>query len=104
MDHNDLICGITTSLWYNLEPEDLIAIYKAIISRLKHGPYEQNVIQDEDLNFVVNIVMGIIVTIYGDYGTSPRFGWVEDENVKNDIIRDLEEEIEELKRRSKYES
>ena len=104
MDHNDLIYGITNSLWYNLECEDLTAIYKAIISRLKHGSYEQNVLQDPDLNFVVDIMMGIIDSIYGDYGTSPRFGWIEDENVKNDIITDLEEEIEELKRRSQYES
>lgn len=97
MDHNDLITGITTSLWYNLEIDALIKIYEAIIARIKHAGYAQTVLQDEDLEFIVDIMMGIIAVIYGDYGTSPRFGWIEDDKVKNDIISNLEGEIELLR-------
>ena len=104
MTHHDLISGITNALWYNVETKDNIAIYKAIIARIKHSGYNQEVIVDEDLNFVVDIMTGILISIYGDYGTSPRFGWIEDEQVKNEIIADLEEEIQECERRLKNES
>ena len=103
MNHYDLLHGITNSLWYNLESEDLITIYKAMIARIKHAGYDQTVLQDENLNFIVDIMFGIIVTIYGDYGTSPRFGWIEDDNVKDEIISDLEEEIKLCKNRRDFE-
>ena len=99
MDHHDLIFGISNALWYNMEAEANIVIYKAIIARIKHSGYSYEVLEDEDLNFVVDIMIGILISIYGDYGTSPRFGWFEDEQVKNEIIADLEEGIEECKRR-----
>ena len=41
----------------------------------------------------------VIISIYGDYGTSPRFGWIENYKMQDEIIADLEEEIEVCKRR-----
>lgn len=42
-----------------------------------------------------NIIYGMLVICYGDYGTSPRSGWINTK--KQQIINELEEELKHWK-------
>ena len=46
------------------------------------------------MNFIVDVFYGTLVSLYGDYGTSPRHGWINDEKVEKSIAKALEVEIE----------
>lgn len=46
-------------------------------------------LKEYDHNHYLRVLWSVLVMEYGDYGTSPRFGWLEIENVK-----DLPDEIE----------
>ena len=71
--------AIATALWYN----GLIGIVESWAdlkpNEYKHitEPYFDMDIEKE-AKAQLQIVWMILVLLYGDYGTSPRFGWIED--------------------------
>lgn len=89
----ELISAFCNSCFYNISRTELILVLKATLRRLRHEGYSRFVIENGDLNFIVDIFFGTLVSLYGDYGTSPRFGWIEDEVTEKNIVKALEEEI-----------
>lgn len=91
-DHLQITEAILTSYEYNYSDEYLIKVYEDVINRLESGPYR---VPTEE----AHIINGIFVLLYGDYGTSPRYGWIDKDKqqVKDDIINILKDHIEELR-------
>lgn len=80
-----------TSLYYNRETEYIVKLLEEVIERLKE-PHKFSTSWSDG----GNILYGTLVLMYGDYGTSPRGGWI-DEEIKKDIIKVFEEELKEYK-------
>lgn len=73
---------MTTSLlwvlWYNGYKEQIKAIYEYIKSQDVSAPYPHDLgILSEDCNKPDRILWSTLVVEFGDYGTSPRFGWID---------------------------
>lgn len=51
----------------------------------------------DDCDHIANTFWAILVLMYGDYGTSPRFGWIEKEGV-NDAIEFIDAILNDYKR------
>ena len=85
------ISSILTSYYYNRKTSDVVKIIERTINRLKnqYPAYE-------DIDNDVDIFAGAIVSRYGDYGTSPRYGWLEPEYAEL-VISFLEGELKEYK-------
>lgn len=83
------ISTFLTSLGYNRTEEYMVEIIEEVIARV-HNPWGEEQWTDEG-----NILYGMLVLCYGDYGTSPRGGWI-DTN-KQQIINELEEELKHWK-------
>lgn len=96
MTAKEIVSALASSLWYNYETKDIILILETMLARLRRIGYNKEVLQDVELNGVVDLFYGMLVCLYGDYGTSPRFGWINDEE-KDNIETSLIEEINELK-------
>lgn len=96
MSAEQIVRAIVSSLWYNFETKDIILILETMWARLRRIGYSKEVLQDAELNDVVDLFYGMLVCLCGDYGTSPRFGWINDEE-KDNIETALIEEINELK-------
>lgn len=84
--------AIATALWYN----GLIGIVESWAD-LQPNEYGQITVAyfDEDIDpyfkAQLRFVWMILVLLYGDYGTSPRFGWIEDINGFRAFIEKLKE-------------
>lgn len=76
------ICG---AMAYEYSEDDMKAIYTEVLKRLQH------------INCVWtlegNVIYSSLVFAYGDYGTSPRSGWITDEKTKELFIEFLKREI-----------
>lgn len=81
----------TTSLYYNRDTEDVVKLLEEVIERLKE-PYKYSTVWTDD----GNILYGTLVLMYGDYGVSPRAGWI-DKEIMKDIIKIFEEILKEYK-------
>lgn len=91
----NIIGSLLASLSYNRTEEYMVTLTEELLGRIKHTfpCYEWSDMGD--------IIYGYIVMIWGDYGTSPRSGWIESEH-KGSIIKELEEELKEYKRVIEY--
>lgn len=87
----DWIGALLTSYYYNRDDKDVVAIIERTINRLNNTRQVH-----EDIDEDVDIFMGAIICRYGDYGTSPRYGWLE-ERYKIPVMNVLTEELEEYK-------
>ena len=85
------ISSLLTSYYYNREVKYVIEIIERTIKRLKNDNYLADYVDND-----VDIFVGAIVCRYGDYGTSPRYGWLETPNVEP-VINALQKELEEYK-------
>ena len=83
----EIVGAIVSSFYYNRSREDMINLCEEVKKRIR----TDNVEWTDD----GNIFYGILVLLYGDYGTSPRGGWLESE--AEEIIASINEEIEILK-------
>ena len=73
--------------WYNGHSEEIEEIIKYIENY--EGKYNipmPEFLRNNDCDYFMNILWQISVLTYGDYGTSPRFGWLEIEN-KEKILK-----------------
>lgn len=87
-----IIQAIFDSFSYNRADYHMFLLCEEIRERIDNN---SEVIWTDD----GDIIYGILVLLYGDYGTSPRSGWIQDlyiENVKlcvNDIIEEYKRDI-----------
>ena len=81
--HEDIynfLYAILASYGYNRSEEYMIALCQEIIWRIDYtcisNPcYKPNT--DKDVVEDCDIIYGALVCAFGDYGTSPRYGWME---------------------------
>ena len=73
--------------WYNGLEEDIkqISSYIREKSMITDSAMIQfpSFLKEYDCNHYLRVLWSVLVMEYGDYGTSPRFGWLESESVKN---------------------
>ena len=89
-NYDSVLDAILSSFHYNYDKSYLIKVAEDVKNRLQNGPYR---IPTEE----GHIIMGILVCLYGDYGTSPRYGWIENKLLIPEFIKILDEYIEEWK-------
>lgn len=58
---------------YQMEDEDMIALYDELIKRFKNYKTE--------FSEYGNLIYSSLIMAYGDYGTSPRTGWFESSDI-----------------------
>ena len=80
--------SLIVSYSYNRELASIIKMLKGTRSRLLNEGYLSCDYSNDD----VNILFGVICLRYGDYGTSPRTGWIDNEN-KQALLKFLDEQI-----------
>lgn len=86
-----ILNAIFVSYYYNRSVYHMLDLCKELRARLDRN-IEVECTDDGD------IIYGILVLLYGDYGTSPRSGWINEniENIKiciDEAIKDYEEAI-----------
>lgn len=54
---------------YNMDTAELIECLKTVCDRLNGNPFVPH------NNIAIDLIISFIVLRYGDYGTSPRYGW-----------------------------
>lgn len=97
MDEYTWIESLIWSYYYNRDRQDLINMIQGVINRILDKPYNEVNAGDDD----TDILMGAIVLMYGDYGTSPRFGWIDEEHKEN-VLNILNELLKYHKEQLKY--
>ncbi len=91
-----LVNAIVTSYNYNRSDAHVLRLIKNVLTRANGWNYPTipyNSDEFRDVREDADIFYGILVNCYGDYGTSPRHGWISPENEK-DVIRALEDELD----------
>lgn len=58
---------------YQMEDEDLTALYDELIKRFKN--------YNTEFSEYGNLIYGALIMAFGDYGTSPRTGWFVQSNI-----------------------
>ena len=89
-NYDQVLKSVITAFFYNRDDEKLIAALEQVKRRINGGGWEQPI--DE-----ADIIASILYYLYGDYGTSPRYGWFNNKQLIDEFNKILDEEIEELK-------
>ena len=94
--YNNLFDAIKSIVWYNGLDEDI----QQMIQDLKEDDFSANkywwIGSSSNTDLVeVHFIAMIIVLMFGEYGTSPRGGWIHDEQDRKEAIAFLEELIKE---------
>ena len=92
----EIIRTIFWSYTYNREISYMLDLYREVRDRVTRSC---NYLRWTDDG---NIIYGMIVLLWGNYGTSPRGGWLED--YIPEIIKSIDELIEEFKEMEKEEN
>lgn len=89
------IYDLLISFGYNRSTDDMIELCKELIVRVTGDDwrYDKHKITDEG-----DIIYGYIIMLFGNYGTSPRSGWFEDEkeNLVPLIVDQIKQRLQEL--------
>lgn len=88
-DQHQVIYAILTAFFYNRDNEDLKKTLIEVRQRLDKGKY---VPPSED----GHIICSIITYLYGDYGTSPRYGWFPDKGWNEEFVKIIDEFMEDM--------
>lgn len=91
-NYDEVLRSLITGYVYNRDEENLIAALEQVKRRINGGAWEQPI--DE-----ADIIASVLYHLYGDYGTSPRYGWFYQRQLIDGFNKILDEEIEELKQR-----
>jgi hypothetical protein len=90
---NENFEGLLNIGWYNGQIEELIKLYLYMIHELRAEETSimfPEFLKDVDCNQYMRTVWSYLVYNTGDYGTSPRFGWInpseENSNMPFDIM------------------
>lgn len=89
MDAKRFLDCMATSLSYNMDYCDLTLILQGVLDRVD-GTHDL-LINDAALEEYVDFIYGTLVVAYGDYGTSPRSGWLnsKDKDLLIPVLREL---------------
>lgn len=85
----EILHALITSYDYNRDEVYMIGVLQEVQKRLKKY---RTVWTDEG-----NIIVGTLILLYGDYGTSPRGGWFDDREAEKEILESIAQEIEQFK-------
>ena len=94
------IYSLLCVLYYNGHDDDIKKIYNYILNYQLEASwnnisYPDNLLS-EDPDAPDRILWSVLVYEFGDYGTSPRFGWIEDKEAALAAFKEyLDEEKEE---------
>ena len=91
MTPKKIINALITSYYYNRDTEDVLAMLEELQKRIK----KYRCVWTDD----TSIVFGALILLYGDYGTSPRGGWFDDQKAKEEILEEIKDMIQEYKER-----
>lgn len=96
MTIGNFINCLLTSYGYNRNEQYMVNLISECINRATHNMGSPN--SDKDLCDDADILYGSLVVAYGDYGTSPRYGWLnkENEQIILDVLEKKQLEYEEL--------
>lgn len=84
MNYEELIDAMANMVFYN-GYEDIL---KSISNYIKYYDrdeyysfsYPEKILETYKVDEFPNIIWGLMVLMFGNYGTSPRFGWIDIEN------------------------
>lgn len=105
MKASDIIHAMVASLKYNRNTVYIMEVCHRIIKRIDESYNFRSITADdmpvdnqtiERIEDDVNNIYGTLVMLYGDYGTSPRSGWIEGDSIKKEIISTLTKTINDL--------
>lgn len=104
-EKDDVYRAFVDMYWYNLEPDFIVWLRNKVHDMYHSVNYNKfdnisftEVDEKYDLSGDLQFVWGMLVLMFGDYGTSPRTGWLNvDEDQKlldflNDMVEDLSED------------
>ena len=97
---SDVLEGILTSYFYNNETEYMAYLCLGIKERMTYTPI-LNIEDNRCVSDDVDNIYGALVCLFGDYGTSPRYGWIEIDTAP--LIKVLDERYERYLRLAKEE-
>lgn len=89
-NYDQVLSSVITAFSYNRDDQELLAALEQVKRRINGGEWEQPI--DE-----ADIIASVLYDLYGDYGTSPRYGWFYNSLLIDEFNKILDEEIEELK-------
>lgn len=87
MTPRKILNALITSYFYNRDTEDVLKMLDELQMRIKN----YYCVWTDD----VNIIFGTLILLYGDYGTSPRGGWFDDQKAKEEILDEIKRIIKE---------
>ena len=99
----DVLEGILSSYFYNRDTEYMAYLCIGIKERMTQKPI-LNIKRIKDFRYIsddVDNIYGSLVCLFGDYGTSPRYGWIEIDTAP--LIKVLDERYERYLRLAKEE-
>ena len=83
MNTKDIIEHLLWSFFFNRDTDRMEAICSEVLRRIDKMPFEST--DDGD------IIYGFMIECFGNFGTSPRSGWFEDDEEKKNCIEALNE-------------
>lgn len=89
-NYDQVLRSVITAFCYNRDDAELIAALEQVKRRINGGAWEQPI--DE-----ADIIASVLYHLYGDYGTSPRYGWFDNKQLIDEFSKIIDEEIEDLK-------
>lgn len=82
---------------YNGRKPEVKKLWKYLAAFDKYKPTENvpfpSHILDTDFNDYGRLLWACLVIMYGNYGISPRCGWIEDTHAAKNFVRDLLKEM-----------
>lgn len=97
MDVCEMATAMLTSLNYNRDTDYSIEVAYEILKRIKG--YEHTDLElyaghnTDEVRDDADIIFGSLVCAFGDYGTSPRYGWLDDETQYPKLIATIKDKI-----------
>lgn len=89
----DWLDGFLTVLWYNGHEDEIKRIFEYVDKYEEFQiPYPDFL--SEDCDSPERLLWSFLVYMFGDYGTSPRFGWLYKEGTWIEAIKEWIEEID----------
>lgn len=105
MKASDIIYAMVASLNYNRATDYTMEVCHRIIKRIDKNYNYRSITADDkpvdketidSIEDDVNNIYGTLVILYGDYGTSPRNGWIECKPIEQEIIGTLIDTIKDF--------
>lgn len=88
-NYDQVLRSIITAYFYNRNDDDLIRTLHQVIHRLNKGEWEPP-LDDAD------IICSFLYYLYGDYGTSPRYGWFDIKELVSEFTKIIDTIIIEI--------